>query len=111
LNPSRRYLLALTAATVASAAGAQDDLWKRATLLDAPGGPKQEWADKGVHIGLDVTDFLQALQNDGSGWANGGKVDLRVRLDGHKLGTWQGFFVTSHSNTTMAATSTRTRRG
>ena len=54
---------------------------------------------------------MQALQNDGTGWANGGKFDLRFRLDGQKLGTWPGFFVTGHSNTTTAATSTRTRRG
>ena len=32
-------------------------------------------------------------------WArlgNGGKVDLRFRLDGQKLGTWAGFFVSGH---------------
>lgn len=96
MQPARRCIIAAAVAVATSGANAQDDIWKRATLLDSPGGPKQEWAAKGVHVGLDVTDFLQALQNDGSGWANGGKVDLRIRLDGHKLGTWAGFFVSSH---------------
>jgi len=75
---------------------AEDDIWTRATLLDTPGGTKQELKAIGVDMGLDVTNFLQALHNGGSGWANGGKVDLRVKLDGQKLGTWPGFFVTSH---------------
>lgn len=79
-----------------SARAEEDDIWKRSTLLDAPGGPKQQLAAKGVDLSIDVTDFLQALQNGGSGWANGGKVDLRFRLDGQKLGTWAGFFVSSH---------------
>jgi porin len=77
-------------------AWADDDIWTRSTLLDYAGGPKQELKAKGVDLGLDLTNFMQALQNGGSGYANGGKVDLRVRLDGQKLGTWAGFFVTSH---------------
>lgn len=92
-----RPLATLALSTLAcTAAWAEDDIWTLATLLDSPGGPKQQLADKGVSVGLDVTDFLQALQNGGSGWANGGRVDLRVRLDGQELGTWPGFFVTSH---------------
>ena len=32
----------------------------------SPGGPKQELAAKGVDLGIDLTDFMQALQNDGT---------------------------------------------
>ena len=78
------------------AAWAADDLWTRSTLFDTPGGPKQELAAKGVDLGLDLTQFVQGLQNSGDGWPYGGKVDLRFRLDGQKLGTWAGFFVTGH---------------
>jgi porin len=93
----RGLILALLLVMSGGSAWADDDdIWTRKTLLDAPGGPKQELAAKGVDLGFDVTNFLQALQNGGSGYANGGKVDLRIRLDGQKLGTWAGFFVTSH---------------
>ena len=61
-----------------------------------PGGPKQELAAKGVDLDFDITQFVQGLQNSGEGWPNGGKVDLRFRLDGQKLGPVAGFFVTGH---------------
>jgi porin len=96
MHSSRSLFLALLATVASGNAWADDDLWTRKTLFDAPGGPKQELAAKGVDLGLDLTDFIQALQTGGSGYANGGKVDLRVRLDGQKLGTWAGFFVSSH---------------
>ena len=79
-----------------SAAWAQDDLWTRSTLLDTPDGPKRELAAKGVDLSADVTSFLQALTNNESNSAFGGKADLRIRLDGQKLGLWPGFFVSSH---------------
>ena len=78
------------------AAWADDEIWTRSTLLDSPDGPKRELAAKGIDLGLDLTQFVQGLQNSGDGWPYGGKVDLRFRLDGQKLGTWAGFFVTGH---------------
>ena len=79
-----------------SARADEDDIWKRSTLLDYPGGPKEELAAKGVDLSIDVTQFMQALRNGGSGIASGGIFDLRFRLDGQKLGTWAGFSVSSH---------------
>jgi porin len=96
MHSSRSLFLALLATVASGNAWADDELWTRKTLLDVPGGPKQELAAKGVDLGIDLTDFMQALQNDGTGWANGGKFDFRFRLDGQKLGTWPGFFVTGH---------------
>lgn len=85
------------ASAVAGNAAADDDLWQRKTLADYDGSPKRELAAKGVDLSFDVTNFMQALQNSyGSGWTNGGKADLRFRLDGEKLGLWRGFFVSSH---------------
>ncbi len=90
-------VLALASALAGSAAAADDDLWQRKTLADYDGSPKRELAAKGVDLSVDVTNYLQALQNSyGTGWANGGKADLRFRLDGEKLGLWRGFFVSSH---------------
>ena len=74
----------------------QDDWLQRRTLLDSPGGPKQQMAASGVDMSFDVTHFMQALQSAGTGTANGGKADLRFRLDGEKIGLWRGFFVTGH---------------
>ena len=80
-----------------SARADEDDIWKRPTLLDYPGGPKQELAAKGVDLGIDVTAIRAGhCRTTGAGWPNGGKFDLRFRLDGQKLGTWPGFFVTGH---------------
>ena len=93
----RHLYLALLAVPACSAVWAQDDLWTRATLLDAPGGPKQELAAKGVDLSFDITQFVQGLQSSGAGWPSGGKADLRFRFDGQKLGTWPGFFVTGHA--------------
>jgi porin len=92
-----RTIAAALLCTSAAAAHAQDDLWTRRTLLDTPDGPKRQLAEKGVDLSFDLTDFLQALQNGyGKGLANGGKFDLRFRLDGEKLGLWRGFYVSSH---------------
>ena len=88
---------AFLACVAAGGAWAQDDIWTRKTLLDSPGGPKQELAAKGVDLGFDVTQFVQGLSGSGKGWPSGGKADLRFRLDGQKLGTWAGFFVTGHA--------------
>ena len=79
MHSSRSLFLAFLATVAGGNAWAQDDIWTRKTLLDSPGGPKQELAAKGVDLGFDVTNFMQALQNGGSGYANGGKVDLRVQ--------------------------------
>ena len=67
MHSSRSLFLALLATVASGNAWADDDLWTRKTLFDAPGGPKQELAAKGVDLGLDLTDFIQALQNGGSG--------------------------------------------
>ena len=90
-------LLAIVAlsALACTVAGA-DDLWTRTTLLDTPDGLKQDLKAKGVDLAVDVTNYFQGLEDDGEEFANGGKADLRIRLDGQKLGLWRGFFVTSH---------------
>jgi porin len=88
--------IAALALAVATAPRAEDDLWTRSTLADTPDGVKRELSAKGVDVSFDVTNFLQALQNGDSTSAFGGKADLRLRLDGQKLGLWPGFFVSSH---------------
>ena len=74
----------------------QDDWLQRRTLADVPDGPKKQLAESGVDLSIDVTHYMQKLTNDGEGLANGGKADLRVRLNGEKIGLWRGFFISSH---------------
>jgi porin len=104
-------LLTLVALVAAGTAQAQDDFWQRATLLDAPGGPKRQLAEKGVDLSVDVTQFVQGFTDDAHGWPSGGKADLRFRLDGRKLGTWPGFFVTGHAELNYGNTANKDAPG
>ena len=57
MHSSRSLFLALLATVAGGNAWADDDIWTRKTLLDSPGGPKQELAAKGVDLGLDPHRF------------------------------------------------------
>lgn len=111
MRQMRGFVLACAAAGAASAAVADDEGSTRRTMLDVPGGVKQQLAAKGVDLSFDLTDFLQGLQNGGTGYANGGKFDLRFRLDGEKLGLWRGFFVSSHVEYNYGSTVNQDARG
>ena len=110
MHSIRKLAIASLAMLAGGTAWAEDDIWTRKTLLDVPGGPKQELAAKGIDIGFDITQFVQGLQNSGDGWPSGGKADLRFRLDGQKLGTWPGFFVTGHAELNYGRVPTRMPR-
>ena len=91
-----RLLAIVALSSLACTVAGADDLWTRTTLLDSPDGAKQDLKAKGVDLAVDVTNYFQGLEDDGKEFANGGKADLRIRLDGQKLGLWRGFFITSH---------------
>lgn len=91
-----RLISLAAAAFVATGAWANDDIWTRPALFDTPDGPKQQLKDKGVDLGVQLTQFVQHLQDSDAGWPAGGKFDLRFTLDGNKVGLWRGFFVTGH---------------
>jgi porin len=96
MNFARNLSLLATAALLSTNSLAEDDIWTRQALFDTPDGPKRQLKEKGVDIGVQVTQFVQTLQDSGDGWPTGGKFDFRFTLNGQKLGTWPGFFVTSH---------------
>ncbi len=70
----------------------------RETLLDGADGPKQALRARGIIVDGSLTQFYQGVvSGDGNkAWQYGGKGDLIVTLDGHKLGLWQGFYVNVH---------------
>src|SRR5499426_2040435 len=70
------------------------DLLTRSTLTGDWGGFRNEWAQKGVTIDLNVTQIGQGVVNGGksSAWQYGGRGDLTINLDSQKLGLWPGGF-------------------
>jgi porin len=77
---------------------AADDVWTRAALFDAPGGPFDDLKSRGVDLNGSLTQFYQGLvagEGDKT-WEYGGKVDLIGTFIGQKLGLWQGLIVSAH---------------
>src|SRR5262245_43587049 len=70
------------------------DLLTRSTITGDCGGLRNEWAQKGVTIDLNVTQVGQGVVNGGksSAWQYGGRGDLTINLDSQKLGLWPGGF-------------------
>ena len=70
------------------------DLLSRSTLTGDWGGLRNEWAQKGVTIDLDITQVGQGVVNGGKSgvWQYGGRGDLVINADSQKLGLWPGGF-------------------
>ena len=76
------------------------ELATRPSLLDGAGSVKETLRNRGISTDASVTQFYQAFTkgtgpNDG---AYGSRADVYVRLDGAKLGLWQGLFVSLHQD-------------
>lgn len=73
-------------------------LWTRPTLLEGAGSPKAKLRQRGVAVDTWVTQFYQGVVAGDAekDWQYGDKADVRVNLDGHKLGLWRGFSVHFH---------------
>ncbi len=79
-------------------ASASTSLMDRETLTGDWFGAGQTWRDNGVNFTFSLTQFYQGLvSGDGSkDWEYGGKLNAFLRLDGAKLGLWNGFGVNAH---------------
>lgn len=77
---------------------ADNGLFSRSSLLDAPGSPKAWLRVRGINVDASLTHFFQGLTSgDGDqDVQSGGKADLLLAFDGHKLGLWQGLFMNMH---------------
>ena len=68
-------------------------------LLPPEANPQAALAEVGVLASLSVTQFygalLQGSLDADTDWKYGGKADLHVTLDGHRMGLWQGFYVSA----------------
>ena len=74
-------------------------LWQRTTLTDNWFGSGSTMREYGVNFGGSLTQFYQGLAvgNGSHNWKYGGKFDGFVRIDGSKLGLWQGFGINAHA--------------
>lgn len=73
--------------------------WKSETPTNDWFGNGGKLRARGVNFNASLTQFFQGLAS-GSGkhnWEYGGKFDGFVRIDGSKLGLWQGFGINAHA--------------
>lgn len=76
----------------ASWAAAEDKIHVPASLLDVPGGPRQQLREAGVDLSVNYTQFYQGLvEGEGNqAWEWDGKTDIMANFDGARLGLWPG---------------------
>jgi porin len=92
-------LVSIVTLLQASAAYSDQGLLNQPSIIDVPGGPKQALQEAGIDLSVYYTEFYQGLvsgEGDKS-WEFGGKTDVLGKFDGHRLGLWQGLYVTAHA--------------
>ena len=83
---------------VGSSSAANDSIWHRSSLLDGPDSSKEWLRARGITADASLTHFLEGfVAGDGDQeLQSGGKGDLVLKLDGHKLGLWKDLFLNIH---------------
>ena len=78
-----------------------DDFWSRKYLTGDWGGERAKLAEHGITLDLRLSQFYQGVASGGknTNFAYGGMLDYILKLDGKKLGLWEGLFVTMHAET------------
>ncbi len=87
--------------TIAATTDHTDDFWSRKYLTGDWGGARTQLVDHGITFNLRFSQFYQGVASGGvdTEFEYGGKVDYLLKLDGKKMGLWQGFFVDIHAET------------
>jgi porin len=87
--------LFVSLASPARSEDAESSWLTRPSLLDDPGGLKEQLRNAGVTTEVWVTQFYQSqFEGDATkAWFYGGKTDAFLNLDFEKLGLWSGFRV------------------
>jgi len=86
------------------------DFWSRPALTGDWGGLRNNLAQKGVNLDVDLVHSLQGLNAGGSRrnqdsvlYRYGGYVDYRLNIDTGKLGLWPGGFLSMKAETQFAS--------
>ena len=68
------------------------DFWSRKHLTGDWGGERAKLAEHGITLDLRLSQFYQGVASGGknTNFAYGGKLDYILKLDGKKLGLWEG---------------------
>ncbi len=76
-----------------------DDFWTRDRILGDWGGARTDLANKGVTLNLRLAQFYQNIVDGGKNTSGeyGGLVDSVLTLNSEKLGLWDGFILTMHT--------------
>jgi len=84
-----------TLAAGPSAATYSGNLWKRGTLTGDWFGVRNDLAAKGITFDMSLTHVGQGVVDGGKdeSWKYGGRGDLNIHVDTHKLGLWPGGFL------------------
>jgi len=71
------------------------DFWTRSTMTGDWSGIRNQLADKGVTLDLNITQIGQGVVNGGKSgaWQYGGRGDIVMNVDSGKLGLWPGGFL------------------
>ena len=87
-----RFLIVAVSLTAWSAQAAADD-WAAPVMAQ-----QRALSDAGINLGAGITQFGQGIASgDGNpGFPLGGKVDVRLGLNGAQFGLWTGFSVSAH---------------
>ncbi len=84
------------AAEAASTQTYSGNFLTRSTFMGDWGGPRNDWAAKGITLNGTATQIEQGVVSGGKSgvWEYGGRGDVTGNLDTQKLGLWPGGFLT-----------------
>lgn len=93
------YLGCSTVAAIDTPPPITKSLWQRESLTDDWFGYGSSLRDHGISFNGSLTQFYKGyVEGSGShGWKYGGKADGFLRIDGAKIGLWQGFGINAHA--------------
>ena len=82
-----------------------DSLWTRDKLLGDAGGVRSTLGEYGVEVDIHFSQYFQQVVGGGNdtGGAYGGIFDYIVKVDGHKLGLWEGLIASMHVQTQVGS--------
>lgn len=97
-EPQNMSLVSVAPELVIIDAYPDGDAWTRNTLTGNWGGKRQELADKGVFINMDLTQVVQGFTGGlGGATRYTGSTDLWLNFDTGRLGWWPGGLITLHT--------------
>ena len=88
----RGMSIAPAVAQTSSTAPYSGDIWHRSTLTGDWFGARNDLAAKGITFDMSLTQVYQGTVDGGKddAWKYGGRGDLTINVDTHKLGLWPG---------------------